>query len=191
MDTTEWRARTMTDLIIEVWEALDCESVGRSELERIEKELLEKFGKGVSQTPAAIARTLADEGAVLRHPEVFEWDSEWRKQRLAQPKLGTELSFSSLREALVSFDMLETKRHELGNDDKGLERLRLIVINARQHCQLSAQSSVLSAEQREEAKEISEWLAVWLRSPKLFPDWLELRMRAAEFKKKFKSNANC
>ena len=77
----------MTDLIIEVWEALDCQSVGRAELERIEKELLEKFGTGVTQSPAAIARTLADEGAVLRHPEVFEWDSEWRKQRLAQPRL--------------------------------------------------------------------------------------------------------
>jgi hypothetical protein len=185
MNATEWRARTMTDLIIEVWEALDCESVGRNELERIEKELLQKFGAGVSQSPAAIARTLAEEGAVLRHPEVFEWDSEWRKQRLAQSKLGKELSFSSLPEALASFEKLETKRHELDNNGKELERLRLIVINARQQCRLSAQSSVLSSEQREEAKEISEWLAVWLRSPQLFPDWLDLRMRAAEFKKKF------
>ena len=185
MTATEWRARTMTDLIIEVWEALDCESVGRSELERIEKELREKFGEAVNQSPAAIARTLADEGAVLRHPEVFEWDSEWRKQGLAQRQPGAELSFSSLTEALASFEKLETKRHELGNDVKGLERLRLIVINARQNCQLSAQSSVLTAEHREEAKEIVEWLAVWLRSPQLFHDWLDLRMRAAEFKKKF------
>jgi hypothetical protein len=185
MNATEWRARTMTDLIVEVWEALDCESVGRHELERIAKELLEKFGAGVSQSPAAIARTLAEEGAVLRHPEVFEWDSEWRKQRLAQTKLGTELSFSSLPEALASFEKLETKRHELDNNGKELERLRLIVISARQQCHLTAQSTVLSSEQREEAKEISEWLAVWLRSPQLFPDWLDLRMRAAEFKKKF------
>lgn len=185
MDATEWRARTMTDLIVEVWEALDCESVGRSELERIENELLKKFGESVSQSPAAIARTLADEGAVLRHPEVFEWDSEWRKKRMAHASLGTELGFSSLTEALVSFGKLETKRHELGNDGKRFERLRLTVINARQHCQLSIQSNVLSPEQREEAKEISEWLAVWLRSPKLFPDWLDLRMRSAEFKKKF------
>ncbi len=191
MNATEWRARTMTDLIIEVWEALDCESVGRAELERIEKELLEKFGNGVTQSPAAIARMLADEGAVLRHPEVFEWDSEWRKRRLAQPELGTELSFSGLPEALASFEKLETKRHELGKDSKQLERLREIVINARRYSQMSAQSSVLSAAQREEAKEISEWLAVWLRSPQLFPDWLELRMRSPEFKKKFKSNANC
>jgi hypothetical protein len=185
MDATEWRAHTMTDLIVEVWEALDCESVGRSELERIENELLKKFGEGVSQSPAAIARTLADEGAVLRHPEVFEWDSEWRKKRLAHTSLGGELGFSSLSEALVSFEKLETKRHELANDRKGLERLRLTVINARQHCQLFAQSRVLSAEQREEAKEIAEWLAVWLRDPKLFPDWLDLRMRTAEFKKRF------
>ncbi len=185
MNATEWRARTLTELMIEVWEALDCESVGRSELQRIEKELIQKFGNGVSQSPATIARTLADEGAVLRHPEVFEWDSEWRKEMLAHASFGTELQFASLAEALVSFEILETKRHELGNEGQGLERLRLTVINAREHCQLFTQSSVLAARQREEAKEISEWLAVWLRSPQLFPDWLDLRMRSAEFKKKF------
>jgi len=181
----KWKSRTKHDLMIEVWEALDCESVGRKELKQIQGVLIERFGEGAVESPAAIARTLADEGAALRHPEVFEFDSEWRKQSLAHTNLGTELSFSSLPEALASFEKLETKRHELDNNGKERERLRLIVINARQQCQLTAESSVLKSEQREEAKEISEWLAVWLRSPQLFPDWLDLRMRAAEFKKKF------
>jgi hypothetical protein len=173
--------------MIEVWEALDCESVGRGELEQIQRVLIERFGEGATESPAAIARTLADEGAALRHPEVFECDSVWRKRTLAHPNLGTELSFSSLSEAVTSFEKLETKRRVLGNDGKELGRLRSLATKARQERLLAARSRVLSAEQREEAREISEWLAVWLRSPQMFPDWLDLRMRSAEFKRKFQT----
>ena len=35
MSKQKWNARTKRDLIIEVWERLDCESVGRIELEAI------------------------------------------------------------------------------------------------------------------------------------------------------------
>ena len=170
--------------MIEVWEALDCESVGRSELEQIEQALLGRFGQGAIESPAAIARTLADEGAMLRHPEVFEWDLEWRERNLGS-SLTTQLDFSGLSEAVASLGKLEEKRHQVGGDNKELDRLREIVTNARREVLLAERSKVLSAEQREKAKEISEWLAVWLRSPQLFPDWLDLRMRATEFKKKF------
>ena len=57
-----WNARTKHDLIIEVWEYLDCESVGARELEQIQQALGERFGAGALQSPASIARTVADEG---------------------------------------------------------------------------------------------------------------------------------
>ena len=72
--TKRWRSRTKQDLVIEVWEALDCESVGARELEQIQEALRERFGEGALASPAAIARMVADEGAVLRHPEVCECD---------------------------------------------------------------------------------------------------------------------
>ena len=62
--SAKWNSSTVSDLIIEVWEALDCESVGQFELEEIQKELEGKFGVGGVSSPATIARTVADEGAV-------------------------------------------------------------------------------------------------------------------------------
>ena len=41
-----WRARTKRDLIIEVWEALDCESVGARELDQIQQVLRKELGAG-------------------------------------------------------------------------------------------------------------------------------------------------
>ena len=72
------KARTKAELIIEVWEHLDCESVGAKELEAIQRAVRDRFGAGAVASPASIARTLADEGAVLRHPEVIECDASWR-----------------------------------------------------------------------------------------------------------------
>ena len=185
MSATKWRARTIPDLIIEVWEALDCESVGARELEQIQQALLERFGEGAVASPAAIARTVADEGAALRHPEVFDYDAEWRERKIPGP--SDQLNFANLTEALESFVKLDEQRQRLEgtNDEQGMKRLRAQVIEFRADSQLRAQSKIIGAAEREAAKEISNWLRVWLESPELFPDWLDLRRRSAEFVKKF------
>jgi hypothetical protein len=71
MSERKWKSRTKRDLMIEVWEALDCESVGAIELEAIAQAVREKFGEGAVESHASVARLLADEGAELRHAEVL------------------------------------------------------------------------------------------------------------------------
>jgi hypothetical protein len=180
-----WRARTKRDLIIEVWEALDCESVGARELEQIQQVLYEKLGAGAIESPAAIARVVADEGAALRHPEVFQCDLKWREGKLTAT--SRNLDFSSLKTVLESFSEVEGWRLELEEqkDNAGLLRLRDFIVVARQDSLLTAHSKIVAETQRAEAKEISEWLRVWLVAPELFRDWLDLRRRSAEFRKRF------
>ena len=43
----------------------------------------------------------------------------------------------------------------------------------------------LSTRERDEQAEIAEWLTIWLRTPDLFDDWLELRKGTPEFKRLF------
>lgn len=199
MDSSKWRARTIPDLIIEVWGALDCESVGARELEQIQQALQAKFGAGAFPSPAAIARTVADEGAVLRHPEVFECDLKWRKQKLEERSIQDALDFSNLSLAFDSVVKLEEQRLELhrGTGEKGQgkrgidnttaesKKLRDIVIAAREELLLRTRSKILEENQRQEANEISEWLRVWLQAPELFSDWLDLRRRSPEFRQRF------
>ncbi len=186
MSATKWNARTVPDLIIEVWEALDCESVGAVEIQRIQEVLREKFGEGASESPATIARTVADEGAALRHPEVFDFDAEWRAAKLAESDQG-DLSFENLREAIDSFAKLDEMRQRLEgvNDEKGVDRLRDQILKVRAESELRARSRIIDELGRAEAREISHWLMVWLQSPELFLDWLDLRQRSPEFIKKF------
>jgi hypothetical protein len=188
MGATKWRARTRQDLIIEVWEHLDCESVGAHELEQIQQALHEKFGEGGRDSPASIARAVADEGAVLRHPEVFDCDLKWRWQNLGDLGFREALDFSGLSPAFQSMVKIEEKRMELQADDNtALNQLRTIVTSVRKDALLRVRSKIISAVQREEAEEIANWLTVWLQAPELFSDWLDLRRRSPEFQKKFKS----
>jgi hypothetical protein len=186
-----WKARTKHDLIIEVWETLDCESVGARELELIQRVLSEKFGVGALASPGAIARIVADEGAVLRHPEVFECDFKWRKQMAGAVIFQSGPDFSCLSIAFESMVRVEEQRLKLQieADENGQAALRNIISAARKDALLRARSKIIEASQREEAKEISDWLGVWLQAPELFSDWLDLRRRSPEFRIKFKTEA--
>jgi len=187
MIAKNWRARNKQDLIIEVWEYLDCESVGAQELEQIQQALVGRFGEGAMASPASIARTVADEGAALRHPEVFECDLKWREQYRKRFAFRDGLDFSDLSLAFDSVVKLEEKRMQLQaeNEGTGIKELREIVATARKDLLLRARSKIIESGVRAQLKEISEWLAVWLQSPELFSDWLDLRRRSPEFRAKF------
>jgi len=186
MGATKRHARTKRELIVEVWEYLDCESVGARELEQIQQALRDRFGEGGRDSPATIARIVADEGAVLRHPEVFACDLKWRRRSVDDHSFAEDLDFSSLSGAFSSMVKLEEKRLELHvNDARGLAQLRDIVTSARKDALLRARSRIIEAAQREEAKEVSQWLTIWLQAPELFSDWLDLRRRSPDFRKRF------
>jgi hypothetical protein len=183
MKNFRWRARTKRDLIIEVWEALDCESVGGRELKQIQIVLREKFGAGSVDSPASIARTLADEGAVLRHPEVLSLDTEWREQELFSLIPPNELNFSGLPEASASIKKLDDLRRKFEEirDEHQLARLREITLKFKRDARDTARSKNVERQKRLEAKEIAQWLTVWLQSPDIFGDWVSLRQRSPEF----------
>jgi hypothetical protein len=189
MSAKSWSGRTRDELIIEVWEALDCESVGARELEQIQQAVREKFGDGMLESPASIARVVADEGAVLRHPEVFACDSKWRERLISEAAPLQSLSFSNLADASESIKKLEAWRREFGGQ-LGLQveqhRLKEFALKTKQDLQLVMRSSLVDPNRRSEAGEMIQWLTIWLQDPSIFDDWLELRMRSGEFVEKFR-----
>lgn len=181
----EWKSRTKRDLAIEVWEALDCESVGARELEEIQIAVGERFGEGAVDSPASIARTLADEGAVLRHPEVLEYDTAWRERGLSALISPEELNFTGLVESAESIKKLDELRRKLEEvrDRTKLRRLRELALDFKGEAQWVAHSKIVKEKKRSEAREIAQWLTIWLQEPGIFEDWLSLRQRSSEYSK--------
>ena len=186
--------RNKQEFIIAEWHRLGGKAIGRKELRRIQEALHEEFGEGGVESPARIARVLADEGAELRHPEVIEFDAKWREEKIEKETSkfrGLERFLDTkparLHEAESLIKKLEQTRQssERNQDKMNAQHLRNIAINARQAAELLANDSTLNQTQRDEQAEVAQWLAVWLQSPSLFDDWLDLRRRSPDFRKKF------
>jgi hypothetical protein len=186
MTTNKQGAKTRQELIIEVWRHLGGESVGAHELEQIQRSLVQTFGEGAVESPATIARTLADEGASLRHPEILDCDTAWRERLAIDQHFPEPVNFSNLRAAAVTIERFDDLRKQFkqARDEVGQERLRGFALKFKRELQLLSRSKVGERE-RLESEEMVQWLTVWLQDADIFPDWLSLRLRSPEFVKKF------
>ena len=188
------KPRTKREFIIAMWNHLGRPAVGEKQLRAIQETIRQQLGKGAFASPAAIARVLADEGAELRHPEVIEFDARWRELQIenADKNLkGLDAFISGKPLRLKQTDSFIKKlerlrqRAERAGDQQALRRLRDVAVSARQAAQALARTRGLTEPARAEQAEIAQWLAIWIQSPNLCAEWLELRRRSAEFRKRF------
>jgi hypothetical protein len=187
-------ARTKRGLVIEVWVGLGRAAVGENELREVQRAIARRFGESAVDSPASIARLLADEGAELRHPEIIEFDARWRQTQIEMSATDSSVfdpfdAAKPLRlkraEALIKkFEKLRTKFEQAG-DERAMKSLKDGAISARRTVQSLAKSERLSQRVRGEQIEIAEWLSVWIRTPTLFAEWLELRQRSPDFRQQF------
>ncbi|MBV8856889.1 MAG: hypothetical protein JOZ02_08175 [Acidobacteria bacterium] len=187
MAQKEWQARTKRELMIEVWEHLDCESVGAKELEAVRAAVRERFGEGAVESPARVARVLADEGAELRHAEVLEMDARWRTQDPYEAAFRNVLKFSTFEEAAASIRRLDNLRKQFRRkgDKEGLRRVQETVLKGKQRAQMIARNQSVNERKRAEKAEMAEWFTVWLNQPEIFEDWLSLRLASKDFRARF------
>ncbi|MEO6587900.1 MAG: hypothetical protein ABIP06_01115 [Pyrinomonadaceae bacterium] len=182
-----WKSRTKNDLIIEVWEALDCENVGAKEIAAIENAVGEQFGQSAIDQPMKIARLLADEGAELRHAEILALDVERRLESPYEPMFRNILKFADFKQALNSIRNLENLRRKFQNesDKEGLRLVRDVGQKGKQRAQMIAGNERVEQQKRAEKNEIAEWFILWLQSPEIFENWVQLRRNSKDFKEKF------
>ena len=182
---------SVRDFIVMSWERLRTRQVGKKELRAIQNALAKEFG--VAQSPASIARLLSDAGAELKHPEIIEFDAKWRAAQIEKEEarfknvsalLSNTLSIEQ-GEALIREMELLRSRFTDDDDREGLQRLKEIAIEARQLALSAGKDQRIDKMLQRREQEIAEWLTVWLQTPKLFEQWLELRKRSREFRKRF------
>jgi hypothetical protein len=182
------RAKTKTDLIIEKWEELDCESVGAKEILAIENAVRDRFGQRAIASPMVTARLLADEGAELRHDEIMKLYLDRAEQTpphdAALRNLFDLADLNRLESSLKRAENLRRKLNSEGNKD-GLRLLREEAIEAKKAAQMAAKNKSLSDGECSLHAEAAEWITLWLQSPELFETWIKMRRGSKSFKTAF------
>jgi hypothetical protein len=184
-----WKSRTKLDLMIEVWEALDCESIGEKEIVAIENAVRERFGSGAVLSPMKIARILADEGAELRHPEIMKLDVRRRTESPYDPMFRHILHFADFDQTLSSIRQLENLRRKFRSDGdaEGLRLVRETAVRGKQRAEMIAGNKSVDRKKRAEKAEIAAWFTLWLQSPEIFESWIKVRRASRDFIEKFES----
>lgn len=90
------------------------------------------------------------------------------------------LSFSDLIQAEQTLHRLEDLRQRFlsAGDKKGVEYCRHLALLGRQRARAIGRNPRVGQQKRQEKQEIELWFGVWLETPDLFADWLELRKRS-------------
>ncbi|MFM9902968.1 MAG: hypothetical protein ACKVQJ_00175 [Pyrinomonadaceae bacterium] len=182
-----WTARTKTDLIIEVWEKLDCENIGAAEIEAIEEAVRGQYGESAVESPMRIARTLADEGADLRHSEIMELYIARVSNRPYEAAFRNVLDVSDFTTALRSIRNLESlrRKYTADGDKEGVRLVRETALRGKQQAAETAERTRVDTATREINAEIAEWFTIWLQTPAVFDTWVDLRQNTRDFIEKF------
>ena len=165
--------------VVEAWERIGKDVVSAADLELINRAVIERFGTPMS--PALIARTLADEGVRLGHPEILDADLSWRERiALFTPE---DLTFGTLDAANALIDRIQLLHDQFDSDLSAREHLRQSVLQIKTELELLAASQKLG--DRDLAAEVAQWLTIWVQTPEIFSQWLNLRRATPVFQERF------
>jgi|CXWL01.1.fsa_nt_gi hypothetical protein len=186
-----WTSRTKTDLIVEVWEKLDCESIGAAELEAIEVVVRAEYGDGAIESPMIVARLLADEGAELRHSEIMELYLARAADRPYDAALRNVVDISDLKSCLASIRKLENlrRKYRADNDKDGLRHVKTLAIATKELAAETGARQNVDPVERLVNQEAAQWFTIWLQTPDVFDNWVDLRQSSQDFKDKFRIKA--
>ncbi len=182
-----WNSRTKKDLIFEVWETLDCESVGAKEIFAIEEAVRDQFGAGAVASPMILARLLADEGAELRHAEIMELDVERRTESPYDAMFRNVLKFSDFKQSVISIRSLENLRKNFCAKMRKACGL-CAKLRGKRRAQMISKNEKVEPNKRAEKAEIVEWFTIWLQNPEIFESWVALRQSSARISKSLQQN---
>lgn len=102
-------------------------------------------------------------------------------------RLEHALRFGDFASAEASLRTLDAAYREyLGSGDRaGVRFVRSMALKGKSRARLIAVNPRVAEAKRREKHEISEWFRIWLQTPDLFFDWLELRKQSEDFRRKF------
>ncbi|HLI30251.1 MAG TPA: hypothetical protein VKV79_04005 [Terriglobia bacterium] len=172
-------SQTRKQIILDYCAEKQLKKAGAAEIRAIEERLAQSSG-AAKRSSSYIVQVLRDAGVKV------EYSDRYGDAPMPEPyasSLKGKLKFHDLAEAESSIRELDSafRAYERAGDRTGAAFVRSILLKGRLRAEGLAGSARVQPQKRREKAEIARWFAVWLQTPELFFDWLELRKRSTEF----------
>jgi hypothetical protein len=175
---------TKQQLVLEIYDREAMGEVTAAEIEIINQALIAEYGEGGAMEPAEIASILNQEELPIRFDQIFRMDSPTEKYERIFRGLNACGNLKEAETTLRRIDELYGQFQQVG-DKTGMRFARQAALRLKQQTAEPLQSQKLSELRRIELGEINQWATVWLQTPGLFPQWLELRKASAVYRSLF------
>lgn len=172
-------AKSKRQLILEYRQAHRLENAGAQEIRSIQAEL-GRMGAGQRPTLSYIANVLRQAGTRVDFNSRYV--DPWMEEPYATRLTGL-LQFRDLQTAEGALRKLDQayREYQRASDHKGVQLVRSLVLKGKLRAEGLAANPRVSPARRAEKREIASWFRVWLETPDLFFDWLEVRKSSEEF----------
>jgi len=173
---------TKKQIILEYCRAKAWERIGRQEIRALENELRARLGAKTS--PSYIAGVLRAAGKNVEYYDRFT-DSPIKEPYAS--RLRDLLEFHALASAEASLRKLDEIYREYRDaaDRAGMRWVRTLLQKGKLRASSLAANPRVNPQKRAEKAEIATWFRIWLETPDLFRDWLDLRKASEEFRRLF------
>jgi hypothetical protein len=172
-------------IVLEYCRAKELERIGPGEIRALENELRARLGSNLKTSPSYIASVLRAAGKTV------EYDDRFATPSMEEPyasHLRDLLQFRDFESAEASLRKLDEvyRQYRAASDRVGAGLVRSLLQKGKLRAGSLAANPRVSPEKRAEKREIATWFRIWLETPDLFFDWLELRKASEEFRRLFR-----
>ncbi|MGA2610734.1 MAG: DUF4385 family protein [Terriglobia bacterium] len=172
-------------IILEYCRAKALERIGAEEIRALDNELRARLGSNLKTSPSYIASVLREAGKNV------EYHDRFTAPPMEEPyasRLRNLLQFHDFESAEASLRKLDEvyREYRKASDRIGTGLVRSLLQKGKLRAGSLAANPRVSPDKRAEKQEIATWFRVWLETPDLFSDWLELRKASEEFRRLFR-----
>jgi hypothetical protein len=178
------KRKTKREMVLDIYDREAMGEVTAREIGIINQALIAEFGEGGAMDPGEIARILVDEDLPVRFTQIFRMSTLSERFENAFRNLPRTTSLAQAEASLREIAALYRKYQRAGNQT-GLRFARETVLAGKTKALQAAADTSKEERFRAEQAEIAQWFTIWLQTPDLFDQWLQLRQTTVEYRSKF------
>ena len=178
------RTLSKKQIILEYCRTKGLERIGPEEIRALENEMHSRLGSNLKTSPSYIATVLREAGKEVEYRDRF---ADPPMEEPYASRLRNLLQFRDFASAEASVRKLDEAYREYreASDRTGTGLVRALLQQGKLRASSMAANPRVGPDKRAEKAEIATWFRIWLETPNLFFDWLELRKASEEFRRLF------
>jgi hypothetical protein len=173
--------KTKKELILQAAREIGAQQFTPAEIDQLRRRLMAEYGEEGKTGNDYIADVLKTAGikVVLSLQEEAEDQYEEEFEDL--------LHFKTLEDAEVSIMRLDELMRKFQAKGEHVAAGRVLDVGrlGKRRAEMIARNHKVEPQKRAEKEEIANWFRIWLETPDVFFDWLDVRKQSPEFQAKF------